>query len=204
VAGAVGPLVAPACLSRIAIPDTSAAGPQGPMAGAPAPRQSIITPAIIVLERSFFMACLSLSNAGNRASLRGGALMSRYGASFFSANFFCNERRFSAPQRDRVLGRPGFPSADAHPPATDKSPAVPLCLFVLSTRPIRAVFISDASICPHGLPETAAMGKPRGISSAAVILHLRAISGPPNRHRAGAGRGRAFVAFTTGFNSRRV
>jgi len=59
VAGAVGPLVA-LLLVIVGIPDTSAADRK--VDGAPAPRQSIITPAIIVL--TIFFMLLSLSNAG--------------------------------------------------------------------------------------------------------------------------------------------
>src|SRR5712664_1733934 len=80
VAGAVGPLVA-LLLVIVGIPDTSAADRK--VDGVPAPRQSIITPAIIVL--TIFFMLLSLSNAGidNFGVV---ALMSGYGASFSSAN----------------------------------------------------------------------------------------------------------------------
>jgi MFS family permease len=80
VAGAVGPLVA-LMLVVVGIPDASAADRK--VNGVPAPRQSIITPAIIVL--TIFFMLLSLSNAGI-SNFGVVALMSGYGASFSSAN----------------------------------------------------------------------------------------------------------------------
>ncbi len=80
VAGAVGPLVA-LLLVIVGIPDTSAADRK--VDGAPAPRQSIITPAIIVLTIFFMLLSLSNAGIGNFGVV---ALMSGYGASFSSAN----------------------------------------------------------------------------------------------------------------------
>jgi len=78
-AGAVGPLVA--LLLVVGLPDASAADRK--VDGMRAPRQSVITPAIIVL--TIFFMLLSLSNAGI-GSFGVVALMSGYGASFSSAN----------------------------------------------------------------------------------------------------------------------
>jgi MFS family permease len=80
VAGAVGPLVA-LLLIVVGIPDASAADRK--VDGVHAPRQSIITPALIVLTA--FFTLLSLSNGGI-GSFGVVALMSGYGASFSSAN----------------------------------------------------------------------------------------------------------------------
>jgi MFS family permease len=80
VAGAVGPLVA-LLLIVVGIPDASAADRR--VDGVHAPRQSIITPALIVLTA--FFTLLSLSNGGI-GSFGVVALMSGYGASFSSAN----------------------------------------------------------------------------------------------------------------------
>src|SRR5258708_11828849 len=80
VAGAVGPLVA-LLLVIVGIPDTSAADRK--VDGVPAPRQSIITPAIIVLTIFFMLLSLSNAGIGNFGVV---ALMSGYGASFSSAN----------------------------------------------------------------------------------------------------------------------
>src|SRR5712671_1530941 len=80
VAGSVGPLVA-LLLVVVGIPDASAADRK--VDGVRAPKQSIITPAIIVL--TIFFTLLSLSNAGI-GNFGVVALMSGYGASFSSAN----------------------------------------------------------------------------------------------------------------------
>ena len=79
-AGAVGLLVA-LVLIAVGIPDASAADRQ--VDGVPAPKQSIITPAIIVL--TIFFMLLGLSNAGI-SNFGVVALMIGYGASFASAN----------------------------------------------------------------------------------------------------------------------
>jgi MFS family permease len=80
VAGAVGPLVA-LLLIVVGIPDASAADRK--VDGVHAPRQSTITPALIVLTA--FFTLLSLSNGGI-GSFGVVALMSGYDASFSSAN----------------------------------------------------------------------------------------------------------------------
>jgi MFS family permease len=79
-AGAIGPLVAFFILV-VGIPDVSAAGRKAD--GADAPKQSIVTPALIVL--TIFFLLLNLSNAGI-ANFGVVALMSGYGATFSAAN----------------------------------------------------------------------------------------------------------------------
>ena len=80
VAGAVGPLVA-LLLIAVGIPDASAADHQ--TADAQAPRQSVITPTLVVLTVFFMLLSLSSAGIGNFGVV---ALMSGYGASFSSAN----------------------------------------------------------------------------------------------------------------------
>jgi MFS family permease len=79
VTGAVGPLVA-LLLVAVGIPDASAADRK--IDGVHAPRQSVITPALIVL--TIFFTLLSLSNGGI-GSFGVVALMSGYDASFSTA-----------------------------------------------------------------------------------------------------------------------
>lgn len=79
-AGAVGPLVA-LLLAFGGLPDSSAADRK--VDGGPAPKQSIVTPTLIVL--TIFFTLLSLSNAGI-GNFGVVALMGGYGASFSSAN----------------------------------------------------------------------------------------------------------------------
>jgi MFS family permease len=80
VAGAVGPLVA-LLLIVVGIPDASAADRK--VDGVHAPRQSIVTPTLIVLTIFFTLLSLSSAGIGNFGVV---ALMSGYGASFSSAN----------------------------------------------------------------------------------------------------------------------
>jgi MFS family permease len=80
VAGAVGPLVA-LLLAVVGIPDASAADRH--VDGVPAPRQSIITPTLIVLTIFFMLLSLSSAGIGNFGVV---ALMSGYGESFSAAN----------------------------------------------------------------------------------------------------------------------
>jgi MFS family permease len=80
VAGAIGPLVALLLLGA-GIPDARAAGKK--TGGGDAPKQSVITPALIVL--TVFFLLLSLSNAGI-SNFGVVALMSGYGATFSAAN----------------------------------------------------------------------------------------------------------------------
>jgi MFS family permease len=80
VCGAIGPAVA-LLLIVFGVPDARAAG-RGPD-GARAPKQSVITPALIVLTIFFMLLSLSTSGIGNFGVV---ALMSGYGASFSSAN----------------------------------------------------------------------------------------------------------------------
>src|SRR3954465_7900033 len=79
-AGAVGPVVA-LLLIAVRIPDASSADRKTD--GAPAPQQSIVTPAIIVL--TVFFMLLGLSNAGI-SNFGVVALMSGYGVTFSAAN----------------------------------------------------------------------------------------------------------------------
>jgi MFS family permease len=78
--GAVGPLVA-LVLVAIGVPDASAADRK--VDGVHAPRQSILTPTLIVLTIFFMLLSLSNAGIGNFGVV---ALMSGYGASFPSAN----------------------------------------------------------------------------------------------------------------------
>ncbi len=80
VAGTVGPLVA-LLLIVVGIPDASAADRR--IAGARAPRQSIVTPALIVLTIFFMLLSLSNAGIGNFGIV---ALMSGYGAAYSTAN----------------------------------------------------------------------------------------------------------------------
>ncbi len=80
VAGAVGPVVALA-LMLAGIPDASSADRK--QDGAVTPKQSVITPAIIML--TFFFMLLGLSNAGI-SNFGVVALMSGYGVTFSAAN----------------------------------------------------------------------------------------------------------------------
>jgi MFS family permease len=78
--GAVGPLVA-LLVVAIGIPDASAADRK--VDGAHPPKQSIITPTLIVLTIFFMLLSLSNAGIGNFGLV---SLMSGYGASFASAN----------------------------------------------------------------------------------------------------------------------
>ena len=80
VTGAVGPVVALG-LVAVGVPDASAADRH--VDGVQAPRQSIITPALIVLTIFFMLLSLSNAGIGNFGVV---ALMSGYGASFSTAN----------------------------------------------------------------------------------------------------------------------
>ena len=80
VAGAVGPAVALA-LMAVGIPDASSADRK--QDGASAPKQNIITPAIIMLTFFFMLLGLSSAGIGNFGVV---ALMSGYGVSFSAAN----------------------------------------------------------------------------------------------------------------------
>jgi MFS family permease len=80
VTGAVGPLVA-LLLMIVGIPDASAA--DRTIDGVRAPRESVITPAIIVLTIFFMLLSLSNAGIGNFGVV---ALMSGYGESLSNAN----------------------------------------------------------------------------------------------------------------------
>jgi MFS family permease len=80
VTGAIGPVVALG-LAVVGIPDASAAHRH--IDGVRPPRQSVITPALIVLTIFFMLLSLSNAGIGNFGVV---ALMSGYGASFSTAN----------------------------------------------------------------------------------------------------------------------
>jgi MFS family permease len=80
VAGAVGPAVALALLA-VGIPDASSADRRAD--GAAAPKQSVVTPALIMLTLFFMLLGLSNAGIGNFGVV---ALMSGYGVSFPAAN----------------------------------------------------------------------------------------------------------------------
>src|SRR6202789_1367083 len=80
VTGEIGPLVA-LLLVVVGIPDASAADRR--IAGMSAPRQNVITPALMVLTIFFMLLSLSSAGIGNFGVV---ALISGYGASFSSAN----------------------------------------------------------------------------------------------------------------------
>ena len=80
VTGAVGPVVALG-LAVVGIPDASAADRH--IDGVRPPRQSVMTPALIVLTIFFMLLSLSNAGIGNFGVV---ALMSGYGASFSTAN----------------------------------------------------------------------------------------------------------------------
>jgi MFS family permease len=80
VAGAIGPAVAVLILA-IGIPDASASDRK--TGGASAPRQSVVTPALIMLTIFFMLLNLSSAGIGNFGVV---ALMSGYGATFSAAN----------------------------------------------------------------------------------------------------------------------
>jgi MFS family permease len=80
VAGAIGIVVALGLIA-VGLPDASAADRH--VDGIRAPRQSIITPALIVLTIFFMLLSLSAAGIGNFGVV---ALMSGYGASFETAN----------------------------------------------------------------------------------------------------------------------
>ena len=80
VAGAIGPAVAVLILA-IGIPDASASNRK--TGGVSAPRQSVVTPALIMLTIFFMLLSLSSAGIGNFGVV---ALMSGYGATFSAAN----------------------------------------------------------------------------------------------------------------------
>ena len=111
VAGAVGPVVALG-LMIAGIPDASSADRK--QDGAAAPKQSVITPAIIML--TIFFMLLGLSNAGI-SNFGVVALMSGYGVTFSAANIALTA--FSAQVPPACWPAAIWPTA---PRATDRSP----------------------------------------------------------------------------------
>ena len=178
VSGAVGPLVA-LLLIVVGIPDASAADRK--IDGVHAPRQSVITPALIVL--TIFFTLLSLSNGGI-GSFGVVALMSGYGASFSSANLALTA--FLGASAAGVLAG-GF-LADR----TRRHGQVAAACFA-----INAVIV--LAIATFNLPQallTAAMGTAGflgGVIAPSRDMLVRAAAPP-------GAAGRAFGIVSTGFN----
>ena len=181
VAGAVGPLVA-LMLVIVGIPDASAADRK--VDGVPAPQQSIITPAIIVLTIFFMLLSLSNAGIGNFGVV---ALMSGYGASFSSANIALTA--FLGASAIGVLAG-GF-LADR----TRRHGQVAAACFAVNA----AIVLVIATITLPSLLLTVAMataGFLGGVIAPSRDMLVR------NAAPAGAA-GRAFGIVSTGFNSRR-
>jgi len=178
VAGLVGPLVA-LLLTIVGIPDASAADRK--VDGAHPPRQSVITPALIVL--TIFFTLLSLSNAGI-GNFGVVALMSGYGASFPTANIALTA--FLGSSAIGVLA--GGILADR----TERHGQVAAGCFAVNAA---IVFVIATANLPS-LPLTAAMaaaGFLGGVIAPSRDMLVR------NAAPAGAA-GRAFGIVSTGFN----
>ena len=178
VAGLVGPLVA-LLLIIVGIPDASAADRK--VDGAHPPRQSVITPALIVL--TIFFTLLSLSNAGI-GNFGVVALMSGYGASFSTANIALTA--FLGASAIGVLAG-GF-LADR----TERHGQVAAACFAVNA----AIVLIIATVNLPPLPLTAAMasaGFLGGVIAPSRDMLVR------NAAPAGAA-GRAFGIVSTGFN----
>ncbi|HEX3115286.1 MAG TPA: MFS transporter [Bradyrhizobium sp.] len=178
VAGLVGPLVA-LLLTIVGIPDASAADRK--VDGAHPPRQSVITPALIVL--TIFFTLLSLSNAGI-GNFGVVALMSGYGASFPTANIALTA--FLGSSAIGVLA--GGILADR----TERHGQVAAGCFAVNA----AIVFVIATVNLPSLPLTAAMaaaGFLGGVIAPSRDMLVR------NAAPAGAA-GRAFGIVSTGFN----
>jgi len=178
VAGAVGPLVA-LLLVVVGIPDASAADRR--IAGAPAPRQSIVTPTLIVLTIFFMLLSLSSAGIGNFGVV---ALMSGYGASFSSANVALTA--FLGASAIGVLA--GGLLADR----TQRHGQVAAACFTLNA----AVVLAVATITLPSLLLTAAMaaaGFLGGVIAPSRDMLVRNAAPP-------GAAGRAFGIVSTGFN----
>ena len=177
-AGAVGPRWR-CCLIAVGIPDASSADRKGD--GAPAPKQSVITPAIIML--TIFFMLLGLSNAGI-SNFGVVALMTGYGVTFSAANIALTA--FLGASAAGVLA--GGYLADR----TQRHGQVAAACFA-----INAVIITSLrrSTC-HRLVLTAAMGLAGFLGG--VIAPSRDMlvrnAAPPGA------AGRAFGIVSTGFN----
>jgi MFS family permease len=176
--GAVGPLVA-LLLVMIGIPDASAADRGSD--GTSAPRQNIITPALIVLTMFFMLLSLSSAGIGNFGVV---ALMSGYGASFSTANIALTA--FLGASAIGVLAG-GF-LADH----TQRHGQVAAACFALNA----AIVLLIAAVALPSLLLTAAMagaGFLGGVIAPSRDMLVR------NAAPAGAA-GRAFGIVSTGFN----
>ena len=178
VAGLVGPLMA-LLLTIVGVPDASAADRK--VDGAHPPRQSVVTPALIVL--TIFFTLLSLSNAGI-GNFGVVALMSGYGASFPTANIALTA--FLGSSAIGVLAG-GF-LADR----TERHGQVAAACFAVNA----AIVFVIATVNLPSLPLTAAMaaaGFLGGVIAPSRDMLVR------NAAPAGAA-GRAFGIVSTGFN----
>jgi MFS family permease len=178
VSGAVGPMVA-LLLVVVGIPDASAADRK--VDGVHAPRQSIITPTLIVLTIFFMLLSLSNAGIGNFGLV---ALMSGYGASFSTANFALTA--FLGASAIGVLA--GGLLADR----TDRHGQVAAACFAVNA----AIVLVIATVNLSPLVMTAAMasaGFLGGVIAPSRDMLVR------NAAPAGAA-GRAFGIVSTGFN----
>jgi MFS family permease len=176
--GAVGPLVA-LLLIGVGIPDAGAAHRGAD--GAPVPRQSVITPALMVL--TIFFLLLSLSNAGI-SNFGVVALMSGYGASFSSANIALT--CFLGFSAVGVLAG-GFLADHTH-----RHGQVAAACFAINA----AVVLVIATVALPSLVLTAAMaaaGFLGGVIAPSRDMLVRSVAPP-------GAAGRAFGIVSTGFN----
>ena len=178
VSGAVGPLVA-LLLVVVGIPDASAADRR--IAGMSAPRQNVITPALMVLTIFFMLLSLSSAGIGNFGVV---ALISGYGASFSSANIALTA--FLGASAIGVLAG-GF-LADH----TQRHGQVAAACFALNAA---VVFIIAAIALPSPLLTTAmaAAGFLGGVIAPSRDMLVRNAAPP-------GAAGRAFGIVSTGFN----
>jgi MFS family permease len=178
VAGSVGPLVA-LLLIAVGIPDASAADRK--IDGVHAPRQNIITPALIVLTIFFMLLSLSNAGIGNFGVV---ALMSGYGASFSSANIALTA--FLGCSAVGVLA--GGSLADR----TERHGQVAAACFAINA----AIVLVIAIVPLHSLLLTAAMalaGFLGGVIAPSRDMLVRNAAPP-------GAAGRAFGIVSTGFN----
>jgi MFS family permease len=178
VSGAVGPLVA-LLLIVLGVPDASAADRK--LDGAQAPKQNIVTPALIVLTVFFMLLSLSNAGIGNFGVV---ALMNGYGASFSSANI--------ALSAYLGLSAVGVLAGGFLADHTQRHGQVAAACFAVNA----AIVFAIAAIDLHSLLLTAAMG---------VAGFLGGVIAPSRdmlvRNAAPAGAaGRAFGIVSTGFN----
>ena len=177
-AGAVGPLVA-LLLSVVGIPDASAADRK--VDGVHAPKQNIITPALIVLTIFFMLLSLSTAGIGNFGVV---ALMSGYGATFSSANIALTA--FLGCSAVGVLA--GGSLADR----TERHGQVAAACFAINA----AIVLVIAIVPLHSLLLTAAMataGFLGGVIAPSRDMLVRNAAPP-------GAAGRAFGIVSTGFN----